>query len=262
MSHEDEYWEKYITYWLKRVGDSNNQTNRSDHTPDDLVMLEYINLISQKIKNNNKEGGGDTKVLDYGCGFGRAYPFFYNNNIDYYGCDIAQSCIDYVKEKHPSINAKKLLSDKSIPYLDNFFDGIFCYGVFDACTQNLTLLEILRKLKNNGILLLTGKNIDYFDDDSEALYAETKARENGHPNFFTDLPLLLQELKTRNFNILETRFFLRRSDGAPNRYTMEMSDKFYTFILLIQKTESSVLKPFENFSHKFSRTFKRCNEKI
>lgn len=257
MDNQQAYWENYTSYWLKRVGDSNHKTQRGDHTPDDQVMLKYINLLSQKIQSCKAEmGGGDIKVLDYGCGFGRAYPFFQQNNIKYYGCDIAQSCIDLCIKNYPSIEVKKLLQNGEIPYENNYFDGIFCYGVFDACSQNFTLLEMLKKLNNDGILLLTGKNIKYFNDDSDALYAEEKARENGHPNFFTDTLLMLEELKNRNFEILETRFFKRRKDNSTDTYISEECNRFYTFAILIKKTKNSILRPFENFSYKYSTTFK------
>lgn len=261
MTKQEEYWERYIEYWLKRVGDSNNQSDRSDHTPDDTVMQSYISLLIEKIKSSQTvRGGGGISVLDYGCGFGRSYPYFKELNIDYFGCDIAQSCIDYTQQQYPSINTKKLLEGNRIPFDDNFFDGIFCYGVFDACDQSFTLLEMVKKLKDYGILLLTGKNYNYFDDDQEALYAEEKARENQHPNYFTKTSFMLEELQKRNFKILETRYFLRRSDGAPNIYTCSQPEQFYTYTILIQKIPDSKIQQFGNLSDKYSETFLRVNK--
>ena len=198
-------------------------------------------------------------MLDYGCGFGRSYPYFNALNFNYFGCDIAQSCINYTQQQYPFIKTKKLLEGNKIPFYDNFFDGIFCYGVFDACNQDFTLSEMLKKMKNYGVLLLTGKNYDYFDDDSEALYAEEKARENHHPNFFTKTLFMINELKKRNFKIIEERYFLRRSDGSPNIYTCNQPQQFYTYTLLIQKLPNSRLLPFYDLSEKYSKTFLRIN---
>ena len=76
MTKQEEYWEKYIEYWLKRVGDSNNQSNRSDHTPDDTVMQSYISLLIEKIKSSQtvRGGGGGFSAQNNGVAFGGFYP--------------------------------------------------------------------------------------------------------------------------------------------------------------------------------------------
>ena len=37
-----------------------------------------------------------------------------------------------------------------------------CFSVFDACSQEETIKELLRILKKDGLILLTGKNNEYF----------------------------------------------------------------------------------------------------
>ena len=45
-----EYWDNYIDYWLKRVADSNTQSNNADKMPDDQVMARYIKLLVDSIQ--------------------------------------------------------------------------------------------------------------------------------------------------------------------------------------------------------------------
>ncbi|WP_300971102.1 class I SAM-dependent methyltransferase [uncultured Helicobacter sp.] len=201
-------------------------------------------------------GGGGSTHFDYGCGFGRAIPYFEQYKCIYYGCDIAQSCIDYISNNYPHINVKKLLKDDKIPFSSDSFDAVFCYGVFDACFQHIALEEVLRVLKIGGVALITGKNNHYLDTDTMAKETKIGARKNGHPNFFTDTKTLFNLLSSRNINILHSRFFLERKDNATDSYLTDMPDKFYTYAILIQKTQKSLLKPFQNFSVSKSQNFK------
>lgn len=49
--------------------------------------------------------------------------------------------------------------------------------------------------------MLTGKNINYCDDDIEAYVAEVNARKKKHPNSFTDILKLEELLKIRGFSL-------------------------------------------------------------
>lgn len=57
MNEQDRqaYWDNYINYWLKRVEDSNTNTNNEDKMADDSVMEGYITLLTDSLKN---ERGG------------------------------------------------------------------------------------------------------------------------------------------------------------------------------------------------------------
>lgn len=61
MNEQDRqaYWDNYINYWLKRVEDSNTNTNNEDKMADDSVMEGYIALLTDSLKN--ERGGGNTR---------------------------------------------------------------------------------------------------------------------------------------------------------------------------------------------------------
>lgn len=248
------YWETYIEYWQKRVKEANVCGDGAlDKMPDDAIMERYIYWLNSHL--TPPKGA----VLDYGCGFGRAYPYFETLGVKYYGCDIANACIQATLTSYPQIpkqRVKKLKANECIPFRDNTFSGVFCYGVFDACNQALTLSEILRVLKIGGVALITGKNDTYLESDEMAMVAEIGARNNNHPNFFTNTQALLYALQSRNIAILESRFFLWRKDNATDTFTTTLPPKFYTYALLIQKAEDSILGAFESFSDSYSQNFK------
>ena len=83
----------------------------------------------------NFERNGITKVLDLGCGAGRHVFFLGNENIVPYGIDFSDEGIDYTKEllKHHGMEKyadnMEVGSLTKLPYVDNYFDGIICYGV-------------------------------------------------------------------------------------------------------------------------------------
>ncbi|EAK0806397.1 class I SAM-dependent methyltransferase [Campylobacter coli] len=252
MSSKQEYWENYLSYWLKRVKDSNVENNgeAKDKIANDEVSGIYIDLLNSYCKKRFLKN----IILDYGCGSGRFYEKICSLGMEYYGCDIAQSCLEYCKKKYSDIRLKQVTNDK-IPWDSNFFNSLFCYGVFDACEQNILLGEILRVLKSNGVALITGKNILFHEDDSDALHAEVAARKNGHPNYFTDFRNMYSQLIERKIHILEMRFFERRQDISINKFTYNMPDKFYSWILYISKPDIYTYAPFSNFSSNFSTTF-------
>lgn len=111
---------------------------------------------------------GKTKVLDLGCGAGRHIFFMANENIDTYGLDISEEGINYTSEllNQYNLNANlKVSSVDNIPYDDNYFDGIICYGVlYYCCIEEIqsSIDEIYRTLKPGGKAFIVVRNIkDY-----------------------------------------------------------------------------------------------------
>lgn len=287
MDKRKNYWENYINYWQERVADSNNARQNADKMPDDRILHNYLEILrdsvdsldtslplsmTEKSLSMTKQSLSMTKqslkttkesnkptFLDYGCGFGRAFTKAKELKFDYHGVDIATSCINACKKSYPQIKAKTLLENDKIPYKDDFFNAVFCYGVFDACFQHITLAEILRVLKVGGVALISGKNDDYLPSDELALNAEIGARNNNHPNFFTNFNLMQELLESSNIKILQARYFINRADSASDTFTLQKPKNFYSWIVLVQKLESKKYE-FSNFSDSFSKTFKRLQE--
>lgn len=245
------YWENYVSYWENKVSDANIKENAKDKTSTDNMMAHQVGRLNLSPADI---------FLDYGCGSGRYYPYYCQQCKDgknYNGVDISRTALDHALELYSDLkeNQLKETDGVTIPFDDNTFDKISCYGVFDACNQEHTLAELLRVLKIGGILFLTGKNDNYCEDDMEAYVAEVNARKKNHPNSFTDVISMIGQLKKNGVEIVEQFFFERRGDVQKNKFFKEVNDtKFYEWQLLIKKM-SPALVSFEKFSDAYSKTF-------
>ena len=94
MDRKD-YWNKsYAEYWKKvtneaeeggDVHSSIKKESGSDFkTPDMAVITSFFDNMEYVVSD---------KLLDYGCGLGRFYPYF-SKKCDYYGIDISEAMID------------------------------------------------------------------------------------------------------------------------------------------------------------------------
>lgn len=248
------YWdEEYTKYWKEAVKESDEggglfSNIKKNHagdfkTPGDKTIEEIFSLIDYEKKE---------KLLDYGCGFGRFFPYFCQK-ADYYGIDISESMILECKKQWPDEEHRFLAAEgEQLPFENEFFDKIICYGVFDCCYQEQALYEMLRVLKISGWLIITGKNTHYFADDEQALIAEDAARKKKHPNYFSDVKKLKEIL---GCDVKKERFYLYRGDFARGKYAEMLPERFYEWCLIIKKSRIYADK-FDSFSDRFSETWK------
>lgn len=248
-TNSKEYWNDYVKYWENKVAEANSKLKFSDKTIDDLSFVNYVAML--KIQDREK-------ILDFGCGTGRLYPYFrkqYENSI-YIGADVSGIALEHAQINNKGLEIGRNLYEFdgiSLPFKDNYFDKVVCWGVFDACQQEKMLLELFRVAKQNGKILITGKNNMYFDDDDEACVAEINARKKGHPNYFTDIHNLIEQFQKRKVIIEEQRFFLRRGDFVRNVYECKLPDRFYEWLLILRKDKDfDTNMSFEKFSFTYS----------
>ncbi|MCI5602040.1 MAG: class I SAM-dependent methyltransferase [Clostridiales bacterium] len=120
----------------------------------------------------NFERNGKTKVLDLGCGAGRHIVFMANENIVPYGVDFSSEGVNYTKERLHEIGKDDYMDNiqvgdlTNIPFEDDMFDGIICYGALYYLTYKDSMIavsEMKRVLKKNigKIFLLVRTTEDY-----------------------------------------------------------------------------------------------------
>ena len=251
MEKKDErsiYWNSnYFEYWKAKVrqsylkNDKNIECFDLTRTPNDEV---YNKLI-----NENFDDLGT--LLDVGCGWGRLFDFYKIKNAEIYGVDISQKMIDEAGKNYPDlVNNLSVSQSESLPYEDNFFDSVICIGTFDCTYQEETLFEMMRVLKNNGKLLITGKSVMYRSDDGEAQKAEIGAKIKGHPNYFTDTHSLFRQILDSGQKIIGTYFFHKRGDFTDFIYSIKAPDNFYEYCFVIKKIKKPI--KFIKFSYENS----------
>ena len=232
-----QYWnEEYTKYWKAVTDDANLEGKYTDikkgkdgdyKAPGEKVLTDLFDIMEYEQKQ---------KLLDYGCGVGRFYPYF-SARGHYYGIDISRAMIEECQKKYPQAQERFVVAEgEKLPFQMAFFDKIICCGVFDACYQELALTEMLRVCRIGGEILITGKNINYFDADEQALIAEEAARKKQHPNYFTDIQKMLNQLQG-SVEVVETRYFLYRGDFAQEKYVVNMPEKFYEWAVILKKKD-------------------------
>lgn len=259
-TNNKEFWNNYVTYWENKVDQANNEKNAIDKTSDDKMFETYFRKLNVKKED---------KVLDYGCGSGRLYPIYKNvvgeESCNYFGIDVSGVSLEHAQKRNLELEINKNLLEFDglhIPYEDETFDKIVCFGVFDACNQEKVIEELFRVLKKDGLILITGKNNKYFSDDEAALIAEINARKKEHPNYFTDVHELVKQLTNHGVKIIEKYFFLRREDFPINDYVTDMPEEFYQWALIIKKTSAYQKVKFKRFSYVYSDTYRNLQSEI
>jgi len=104
----------------------------------------------------------DLKILDFGCGDGKYFPFFrqyfQENNI--FGVEISDIRVERCKNEGWK-NVQKIDPLKKLPFEDNFFDMINFDQVIEhikISEINFYLEEFRRILKPEGTMILTTPN--------------------------------------------------------------------------------------------------------
>lgn len=103
------------------------------------------------------------KILDLGCGTGRHTLYLAKNGFKAYGCDASESALKIAREMVKNVEFKKC-DMTSLPYKNNFFDGILCHFVIQhgrIGQIKKAISEIHRVLKKGGILYLSVPSVKH-----------------------------------------------------------------------------------------------------
>ncbi|CUU71641.1 methyltransferase domain-containing protein [Campylobacter hyointestinalis] len=175
--------------WCELHKDKRHQPK---YPSDDVVTFVFKNF---------SRGG---TILDLGCGAGRHIKFLAENGYNAYGCDYSQNGIIATKSllDENSLTANlEVASISDLPYSDNFFDGLICYGVLYYNTKETiqkAANEIYRVLKPASKAYVVIRNLDdyrYKDSIKDGKYQVTinesdqsrsAFKENGMPMYFFD----------------------------------------------------------------------------
>ncbi|STA75282.1 Tellurite resistance protein TehB [Campylobacter lari] len=169
--------------------------NDSRHHP----RYPHNEVVTFVLKNFKYHCG--IKILDLGCGAGRHLKFLAENGFDTYGCDYSEKSIKICQKLLENFNVKLDVSSMdNLPYEDNFFDGLICYGVLYYGTKlqiEKSIQEIHRVLKNKGKAFVVVRSLEdyrysngiYINNNEVVVNEKSKTRsgfkENGmHINFF------------------------------------------------------------------------------
>jgi len=172
-----------------------------------------------------------------------------------YGVDISNIMVKKAKEFFPETALRINEAEaENLPFEDNFFDVVCCFGVFDATFQDKVLKEMLRVCKLGGRVIFTGKNNRYPLNDKIAYKAELGALKNKEPNYYTNVEKMINELIENKHTISNKYFFINRGDMSFNNYVIDLPEQFYEYCLTVKKCSTSY--KFSKFYDSRSENFK------
>jgi SAM-dependent methyltransferase len=119
----------------------------------DWKSIFYSTFVSHTTLKYLNRG---SKILDAGCGDGRHVYSLQNSGFCAYGIDYATESISFIHSHTPDLQVA--LGDvTSMPYADNFFDGIWSIGVIEHFINGYddVFKEARRCLRSDGYLFLT-----------------------------------------------------------------------------------------------------------
>jgi SAM-dependent methyltransferase len=128
----------------------------------------FYNIIQDVLKREKTLLNMESKVLDFGCGWGRFARFFYRDVYykNLYLLDPWEMIINLCRENN--VYGQLLNIDLLPPLIikDNTFDLIFGYSVFSHLSEraaNLWIEELTRVLKPGGHIIITTQGRTFID---------------------------------------------------------------------------------------------------
>jgi len=257
IEKREEYWNKnYANYWINRVDEANSEDISSSKiikddtkTSKNAIYSDAISLLDITKTDN---------VIEIGVGFGRSLPELCQAALHVTALDISAPMITLAKDRTKEKNISFYVSpSEEMPFDSNVFDVAVCFASFDAMYQTEALIEINRICKKGARVLITGKNDNYFDNDNLAMEAEIGARKKGHPNYFTDVRKLLNNINKFGFRIDIQKFYLKRGDFGLADVQTKMTSKFYEFLIVLCKVSQCSVGADFLISSDVSKTYNR-----
>ena len=103
------------------------------------------------------------KILDLGCGTGRHVFCLKYHGFKVWGCDKSDHALDIASEDTPEAQLSQC-DFKSLPYPDEFFDGVISHGVIHHARINeikKAISEIHRVLNMDGLVYILVPSVEH-----------------------------------------------------------------------------------------------------
>jgi SAM-dependent methyltransferase len=116
--------------------------------PAKSAVLAKDFFIEQGVKN----------VLIPGIGYGRNAQIFLDNGMAVTGIEISQTAIELAHKRFGNGLTIYKGSVTEMPFDDNLYDGIFCYGLIyllDKDERNKLIQDCFKQLTENGVMVFT-----------------------------------------------------------------------------------------------------------
>ena len=130
--------------------------------------IEFARALSHHYAHLTGKSLAGTRILDYGCGYGRIarLMYFFTDEANVFGCDPWQKSIQICRDDGLGENFRRSeYLPESLPLDDKKFDLIFAFSVFTHLSERAThaALSALRKyVADDGVLAITIRPIEFW----------------------------------------------------------------------------------------------------
>lgn len=138
-----EFWEKSFSEHQAMWG----------FEPTESAILAKDFFVEKSIKN----------ILIPGIGYGRNAKVFIDSGIDVTGIEISQTAIDIAKKHYGTAMKIHHSSVTEMPFDENLYDGIFCYGLIYLLNINerqKLITDCFQQLQQNGFMIFSVLSIN------------------------------------------------------------------------------------------------------
>lgn len=109
-----------------------------------------------------------SKILDFGCGWGRFLRFFWRDVIpgNIHGVDIDPDILKFCRDADIQAELRAIIPRGKLPYPDNYFSHIFAYSVFTHLPEDVHihwLAELARVAQPGCIFICTTEPRRFLD---------------------------------------------------------------------------------------------------
>ena len=135
------------------------------------LLAQTVGFVRSVERNYGRLTGtalAGTKILDYGCGYGRVarLMYYHTDEVNLYGVDPWERSISLCRDAGLNENFRvSAYLPSSLPVPNLKFDVIYAYSVFTHLSERATLtaLKTLRNyISDSGVLAITVRPIEYW----------------------------------------------------------------------------------------------------
>lgn len=128
----------------------------------------FVAAVDRYAERERRPVGESTRVLDFGCGWGRMLRFFLNrvDSQNLFGVDVREESVEMAQRLNPFARFARVESMPPMPFADGWFDVVVAYSVFSHLSEAASrdwITELARVLKPGGLAILTTQGSGFID---------------------------------------------------------------------------------------------------
>ena len=175
--------DKWLKMLLRSVKERTVDGIRFPGFPDDSIQSQFVGSSNEAALREGFQFyklvkgyasalgmplGRSTKMLDFGCGWGR-YLRIFSKDIaaeNLYGVDIDPTILEECRKNDVPGKLELITPDGKLPYPDNYFDCVIAYSVFTHLPEHIHKLwvnEIARIAKPGCVFVLTLESLRFLE---------------------------------------------------------------------------------------------------